>query len=206
MTKHWSRTELDYLERMAGNVPRQALLKAYNCWAGSAGKPLRTFGAIESKLSRAKVSTKAEGDTVTVSLIAETLGINPTSVRKWCQQGLLAASHCGAWWYIRRRDLVAFAKARPDLFCRFPVPKLVVLLENRPLAERIAASGCRPRGLGRRTVLIETGRVFRSAGEAARTVGVRSTDVRCGIRYGYAVGGYHWRWYDSQATPPQTNG
>lgn len=207
MNKHWTSIELDYLERMAGNVPRQALLKAYNCWAGSAGKPLRTSGAIKHRLNILGVSAKAEGDMITSGVISGILGANPSTVQGWFDiPDPLPACRCGAWRYIRRRDLVAFAKRRPDLFCRFPVSRLVALLENRALAEAIAKSGIRPRGIPRRVVAIEAGLVYPSSRAAAKASGIHHTILGRYIRNGLPVGGYHWRWYDSQATPPQTNG
>lgn len=206
MKTTWTATEISYLDQLAGNVPRGHLLQKYNAWAGGAGLPLRSFRAIETKLSRLSISAAAVGDVVTPALIAQTLGARSDTVRSWLRPGGLPATRCGWRWYVRRRDLVAFAKRRPDLFRRFPVPRLVVLLESRKVAEAIAASSCHLKGLSRRVMAVEAGTVYPSLSAAAKMVHFSPRHLRRAIQNGHEAGGYHWRWYDGRATPPQSNG
>lgn len=202
----WTRAEIDFLDRLAGNVPRGHLLQQYNAWASDAKMPPRSHRAIETKLSRLSISAAAIGDVITPALIAQTLGARSDTVRSWLRPGGLPAIRCGWCWYVRRRDLVAFARRRPDLFRRFPMPRLVVLLEDRKTAEAIAASRCHLKGLSRRVVAVETGTVYPSISAAAKSAYYSPRHLRRAIQNGQAVGGYHWRWYDQQATPPQNNG
>lgn len=98
------------------------------------------------------------------------------------------------WWYVRRRDLVRFARRRPDLFGGIQTARLVQLLEDERLAEEIAQGHPR-RSNDRRSVrTVEAALVFPSIREAARRMGVTRQAVSFALRTGCRAAGYHWEW------------
>lgn len=56
-----------------------------------------------------------DGELLTLAEIAESLGMNPSSVRLWVHQEWLPATKMGRSWVVRREDLEQLLADRPDL-------------------------------------------------------------------------------------------
>jgi hypothetical protein len=179
-------------------VPFPLIPAAYNQWAIRQGYQKRTANAIHQRARRQRLTTRVFGDWLTTGVIAKTLGVASSMPRRWiCSEGLPATQlHHGAWrpWYVRRSDLVALARRRPELFGGIEPGRLVQLLENERLADTIAAAHTRRANTPKRVRCVEMGRTFVSIRDAARTVFVSRQLIQIAIRTGARAAGYHWAW------------
>jgi hypothetical protein len=198
MAPRWGPAETDRLDYLAGNVPFPLIPAAYNQWAIRQGYQKRTANAIHQRARRQRLTTRVFGDWLTTGVIAKTLGVASSMPRRWiCSEGLPATQlHHGAWrpWYVRRSDLVALARRRPELFGGIEPGRLVQLLENERLADTIAAAHTRRANTPKRVHCVEMGRTFVSIRDAARTVFVSRQLIQIAIRTGARAAGYHWAW------------
>ncbi len=198
MAPRWGPAETDRLDYLAGNVPFPLIPAAYNEWAVKHEHPKRSANAIHQRARRQRLTTRVFGDWLTTGVIAKTLGVANSMPRRWIRgEGLPAKQlHHGAWrpWYVRRCDLVALARRRPELFGGIGRGRLAQLLENEQLADAIAAAHTRRANTPKRVRCVESGRVFVSIRDAARTVFVSRQLIQIAIRTGARAAGYHWTW------------
>lgn len=184
------------MEGLAGNIPFPLIPATYNQWATREGYPRRSANAIHQRARRQRLTTRVFGDWLTTGVIAETLGVDASMPRRWIRSDGLPARqlHHGAWrpWYVRRSDLVALARRRPELFGGIERGRLVQLLENERLADVIAAAHPRRSNTPRRVRCVELGREFASIRDAARAVFVSRQLIQIAIRTGARAAGYHW--------------
>lgn len=192
----WTAPEVEQLEQLAGDLPRLVAIDRYRRWARRNGFPERTPLAVEAAIHRRGLSLRATGEWITVGLIAETLGVRHDVPDYWVSAGLLPARAVGKGQkkprYIRRADLVAFARREPARFGGIEVSRLVMLLEDERLAEQIAAD--HPQRPWHRKALraVESGRRFATVREAARAMFVTRQALTFALRTGGTCAGFHW--------------
>lgn len=194
----WSQVELDHLAEICGDKPGPRLLLAYNIWAGRSGFPKRTEGAMQRKITQLGLTRRVSGEWVGTGVIAEALGVSINTPGRWIAAGLLTGQRCNngprAQRYVRRADLVAFARKRPDLFAGVASSRLVMLLEDEQLADQLAAMPGKRRGQPRPVRCVETGRVFASTKAAADHHFVVRSAITQAIRRNSRAAGHHWCW------------
>ena len=192
----WSAEELHQLELLAGEMPRLVAIERYQRWAKRNGYPERTAIAVQGACRRRGLSLRATGDSMTVGLIAEMLGVRDDVPNYWVSSGVLPARAVGNGQkkprYVKRSDLVAFARREPQRFGGIPASRLALVLEDEELAERIAAAY--PRRPWHRKALraVESGKVFATVREAAKAMHVTRQALTFALRTGGTCAGYHW--------------
>jgi hypothetical protein len=87
----------------------------------------------------------------------------------------------GHFFYIERRAWRRLAREMPRVLGGFPADRLFLLLEDRELADTIAARYSRPMG-DWRIRCVETGRIYPSCGHAAREHHVTQACISLAIR------------------------
>ena len=203
--RRWTTAEGAQLEHLAGNVPGPLIPRAFNAWAREHGIPQRTPVSVKRQIERRHLSLRVCGDWITTGVIAHILGISLTTPLYWIQRGILPARqfHRSSRqpWFIRRADVVALARQRPELFGGIERGRLAQLLENERLADQITAEHHRRQNTPRRVRCVETGRLYRSTREAARAVFVARQLIQRAISTGRRAGGFHWR-LDELSLPP----
>lgn len=192
----WSREEKAQLEELAGNVLPRRIYDAYSRWAKKNGYPVRTRSAIASAISRRRISRKAEGEWVTTSYVASVLEVSIDAPQRWIEKGLIESYRNPGQktrWYLRRSDIVGFAKRHPELLGGIGAEKLFMLLENQDLADSIAERFPKKRGSGKMVQAVESGRIYESVSAAAREVFATHQGIQSAIRTGGRCAGYHWK-------------
>jgi hypothetical protein len=167
----WTEAETDYLDQMVGDVPFPVLVRRMKIAATANGWPDRSDKAISQRIRRTgQVSGARHGDWTTTGGVGEILGCPGTRVEAWlrrkCVRDLLAVRHVGKRRYIERRGWRRLARLMPRVLGGFSADVLFLLLEDRELADAVAAAHPRPIG-DWRVRCVETGQVFASAGAAA---------------------------------------
>ena len=192
----WSAAELSHLERIAGDLPRATAIRIYRSWATKNGMPRRSNQAIEGTIYRYGMSLRATGQWLTLGGIAGQLGISHDCPLRWVRQGLLASTLIGKSSrrvnYIRRADLVAFARRYPAALGGIEQSRLMMVLEDEELAEAIATE--HPRRPWHRKVVraVETGRTWPTVRAAARELYVTRQAITFALRTGGTCAGWHW--------------
>lgn len=194
MANPWGPAEVDRLDQLAGDVPICSLAEYFNRWARKNGYPERSRRALTDRAHAMGLSLIPVGRWMRTTTIAGILGVHEETIRRWVARYHLPAVLDGSSWTVRRRDLVQFAKRRPELFGRTPAPVLLMLLENNALAEKISAAHPRKLSDCRRVRNLDTLKIYPSATEAARRHFITRQTMATAIRTGGTAAGYHWAW------------
>jgi hypothetical protein len=154
-----------------GDVPFPVLVRRMKIAATANGWPDRSDKAIAMRLRRTGQACSARhGDWTTTGGAGEILGCPGTRVEAWlrrkCIRDLLEVRTVGHVQYIERRGWRRLARLMPRVLGGFSADVLFLLLEDRELADAVAAAHPRPIG-DWRVRCVETGQVFASAGAAA---------------------------------------
>jgi hypothetical protein len=152
------------------------------------GWPPRTDKAIVMRMRRSRQFCRARtGEWTTTYGAGEILGCPGTRVEAWLRRKPVAAILDPQWTggtrYINRRSWRRLANQMPRVLGGFSADALFSLLEDRDLAEAVAAAHPRPMG-DWRVRCIETGQIFSSCGAAARELHVTQAAVSLAIRQG----------------------
>mgnify|MGYP006269077753 CR=1 FL=1 len=177
----WSQAEADYLDSLAGDVPFQELVARYQRHAKRQGWPARSYTAILQRLRRTGQYARArQGACLTSGGVAEILGCPGTRVGAWLKRQdirrILQPRRVGHFFYVERAAWRRLARSMPQVLGGFGVDALFMLLEDRELAEQVAAQ--HPVEWGdRRIRCIETGRIYANCGEAAEQLHVHRSTI-----------------------------
>ena len=182
----WSRAEADYLESLAGDLPLKEIGRRYRRHAGLDGWPRRTDKAIQLKLVRMGLPVRVRaGEWLTTGGVADILGCPNTRVEAWLRSRLnseiLKPQWRGAFRYVSRRNWRRLACQRPQALGGFSADRLFALLEDRELAEQVAARYPRPRG-DWRIRCVESGRIWPSAVKAAAELHITQAAITLAMR------------------------
>ena len=197
----WAKEEVDELLDLVQSLPLKRLVRAFNIWARTHGYKDRTFGSIDKKIRKLGYSTRAEIMYYSFSKVAEVLKLPRNTVAGWKKltvDPLETYQHDGkkfAFNYVTKKELLKFAKKRPECFGGVDQVGLGLLLEDADLAREILRQyPKRPERQykEKRVRCIETGKIYASLGEAARDVYVARQGVSRSIRKGHKANGYHF--------------
>jgi hypothetical protein len=203
----WSAPEIEQALTLAGDVPWPLLPLLYNRWAKANNHPRRTEPALRLRVDASGCSTTAVGSWLTAGSVATILGLHPSTASEWAArwpqilQPYQPASKPGAKRrgrvYLRRDRIRAFARQHPEQFGGIALDRLLMLLEQEPLAIAIAeAYPRRPLQLAEQTKpvrCVDTGEVFPSRMAAARACHITSTSIGAVAKgRGHTAAGYRW--------------
>lgn len=192
-SQRWSQREREMLEQLAVDQPPSRLPNVYNAWAGLHGFPLRTRFAIQFKVYALGVTDKATGDWVSAGYICRVLGVSSYLPQHWTNRHKIPCYRNGRGRrFFRRKELLKAARERPYIFSGISADRLFLLLEDRELADDIAARYPTHNGKPRPVCIIETGWLYPSKKAAARHVGVTPRAINYSISSGGTAAGYHW--------------
>lgn len=159
MSSRWTPQETEMLEELMMNLPLDMVHQAYNAWASRNGAALRTYAAlmIRSQLNGMQM-IRGMGEWITTKHIADLLGVSRATPLYWVKRYNFPHHRSPSRTiYFRRADLHKIAKNRPGIFGGIHADNLFLLLEDRELADQIAARYSR-RGRDPKPVkAIETG-------------------------------------------------
>lgn len=189
----WTAREMEMLEQMAGDQPPDRLIRSYNNWAKRQGFTARTHGAILTRLSRAGISARAEGDWVSSGYVCATLGIGIDTTQRWTDHRGIPHHRGGRnARFFRRSDLRRVAREQPETFGGISADRLFLLLEDRELADSIAARFPRRAMEPRPVRAVETGWSYPSVRAAAARFNICRQAIQHAIRTGGTAAGLHW--------------
>lgn len=193
----WTKTELMQLEAMVGNLPADLAVSTFQRWAAANGCPVRTTVAIQGACYRHGMSMEATGRWLTLGVIARALDISLDAPDQWVNKGLLVSRHRSGGKrghrYVRRDDLLTFARKHPDRLGGIPAERLALLLEDEELAQAIAAAHPHRPWHRKAVRCVETGKVYATVRAAAAAAWVRRQAITYALRTGGTAGGYHWQ-------------
>lgn len=207
----WTKPEIDHLEKLAGEVPYATLLRSMKHKATMEGWPPRTAKAITLRMRRTGHFCHARvGDWTTTYGAAEILGCPGSRVEAWLKRppitAILDPQWVGRVRYISRRSWRRMAREMPRVFGGFSADALFLLLEDRDLAEAVAAAHPRPMG-DWRVRCIETGQIYASCGAAAKEHHVSQACISLAIRQARPVAALGLSFealrYERPLVPPQ---
>ena len=187
----WSAAENEYLDQLIGDYPFPVLVRRMKIAATANGWPPRTDKAISQRIRRTGQACSARhGDWTTTGGAGEILGCPGSRVEAWlrrkCIRDLLEVRTVGHVQYIERRGWRRLAREMPRILGGFSADVLFLLLEDRELADAVAAAHPRPIG-DWRVRCVETGQVFASAGAAAIEHHMSQAAISMAIRRGRPV-------------------
>jgi excisionase family DNA binding protein len=193
MAARWSTEEVQALEQIAIDQPPDRVYATFCRWAALHGYPPRSAWSIRGRLSRSRVTIKAEGDWVGMRYVCEVLGISYDTPHKWTERhGIPCHRNGRGARFFRRADLRQAAMERPQMFGGIAADRLFTLLEDRALVDDIAARFPRRAADPRPVRAVETGWRYPSVRAAAERVYVRRQAIQFAIRSGGTAAGYHW--------------
>ena len=187
----WQAAELTYLHQLAGDHPFPALLKRMKMRALIEGWPVRSKKAIADRLAHSNERARPRvGGCTTTYGAAEILGVSGHRVRAWLRDpeilAILAPRIYTGIRYIDRRGWRRLAQQRPEVLGGITADRLFLLLEDRDLADGIAAA--HPCGRADwRVRCVETGQVWASCKEAGAALNVHSSTITKALREGRPV-------------------
>lgn len=188
MTRYqrWSPEEIEFLERLAGDVPFPELVRRMQLRAVQARWPRRSEKAIQERLQRTGQQASARcGAVLTTGGAAELLGCPATRVEAWLRRQrvreILQPQVVNGCRYIERRAWRRLARERPQVLGGFAADRLFLLLEDRELADAVATAWPRPLG-DWRVRCVETGRIYGSCAAAAAEHHVTQACISLAIR------------------------
>jgi hypothetical protein len=198
--KRWTQAESDRLKELAGDLPLDMIVSYWKGEAAKHGWPQRSRGGIKRHLNDEGFSVLPTGTWIMQSGLAS-LGITHATLNDWFRTGALRSYQVGPHGkrYINRRNLVRLAKEQPWRFGGCSADALFEVLENRELAEQIAAEYPFRPNVRRRVRCVETGEVFSGAREAAKAVHVDVSTIKLSARTGRATMGRRWEWVRPEA-------
>jgi hypothetical protein len=144
----------------------------------------------------------AEGEWLRLGLVRRLLGLGDPAVQRWVTSGSLPVHREGqpgrCRHYVHRKQLRRFALSHPRYFQGLPRVTLGCLFDpGSPLVEHFAAMKRQPLvGQPRPVICLDTGRQFRSAAAAARTIHVTPSALRLSIYKGRPTAGLCFRYID----------
>jgi hypothetical protein len=204
---YWTQPETDKLLELAGDLPWPILCKRYNAWAKATGYTARNSNALTIHLNRNGGSRVPVGQWITTGAIHKILGVSKNVPAKWIRKWpeilkpVTPGSNFRGRIYIRRDYLLLFARQHPEQFGGIPIPNLLMLLENEPLAQSIAeAYPYRPDGIAsyrrppRPVRCVETGETFPSILAASRAVYVTKHAIWAALQRSAPSAGFHWEY------------
>lgn len=200
-TRPWTQEETDQLLDLVQSLPLKRLVRAFNMWARMRKIPERTAGSIDKRIRKLGYSTRPEIEYYSFSKVAQILKVPRNTVAGWKKltvDPLETYQHDGkkfAFNYVTKKELLRFAKKRPECFGGVDQVGLGLLLEDADLAREILRQyPKRPKRkfAEKRVRCIETGRIYGSLGEAARDVFVSRQGISRAIRVGHRANGYHF--------------
>ena len=186
MYPSWGAEESEYLERLAGDAPFPELLSRMRRQATRQSWPSRSERAIRERIRRIGQRARARSGAVTsTGGVALLLGCPATRVEAWLRRprvlAILQPRWVGKTRYIERSAWRQLAREMPRILGGYSVDALYALLEDRELAEQVAAAWPRPCG-DWRVRCVETGRIYPSCGHAAREHHVTQACISLAIR------------------------
>lgn len=182
----WTKAESDHLEKLAGEVPFPSLLRSMKYKATAEGWPARTEKAIIMRLRRTGQRGRARiGEWTTANGAGEILGCPGSRVEAWLRRKSITRVLDPQWTdgtrYINRRSWRRLAREMPRVLGGFSANALFQLLEDRDLAEAVAAAHPRPMG-DWRVRCVQTGEIWASCGAAARELHVSQATISLSVR------------------------
>ena len=193
MKHRWTPDEEEMLQQLAVDHPPDRVPTLYRTWAGSNGYVMRSASSIRSKLVALRITDKATGDWVNTGYVCKLLGISFDMPHRWTDKYGIPAHRDGhGRRYFSRRELRRIARDHPERFAGINADRLFLLLEDRQLADGIAAAYPSRPMESRPVRAIETGWLYQSVREASKRVGAHRSSIQRSIRTGTKAGGYHW--------------
>jgi len=150
------------------------------------GWPPRTADAIMGRLHRTgRHALCRHGEWLTLGGAAEILGFSNARVREWIQRPqiheLLEPKWVGKGWYIHRSGWRRLAREMPRVLGGCTADALFALLEDRELADSLAARYRAAMG-DYRIRCVETGRIYPSSSAAARELHVTQSTISLAMK------------------------
>jgi hypothetical protein len=176
----WSKTELQQLLGLAGDLPWPQVIERYSRWAAAAGYPARTSTAMRCACHRNRTPTGAAGEWIGAATVRQLLGIGDYQVRRWIRDGLVLHQRSGRRVFLCTRSLSKLARRHPAAFAGRPKLALLAVLDNERLAIKLSAMP-RPVITVTPVTCIETGQRFESAAAAARWACVSRSAVHLAV-------------------------
>lgn len=170
-------------------------------WARMHGYKDRTLQSIDKKIRSLGYTTKPEIMFYSFNRVAQILKVPRNTVAGWKKltvNPLRTYQHDGkkfAFNYVTKKELLRFAKQRPECLGGVDQVGLGLLLEDADLAREILRQyPKRPERQfkQKRVRCVETGRIYGSIGEAARDVHVVRQGVSKAIKDGHRANGFHF--------------
>lgn len=190
----WSAAELELLEQVAIDQPPDRILITYNNCAKQQGFPARTKQAVTWRMSQLGLTEKACGDWVSAAYICRVLGVSTFTPHYWTDRKGIPCHRDGRGRrYFRRSELRKVARQQPDIFGGISADRLFMLLEDRQLADDIAAQFPRRGSDPKPVVAVETGWWYPSITAAAERNFIGTSAIQQAVRTGCRAAGYHWR-------------
>jgi len=193
MSTLWSADDVEALASLCGDLPWPLVLKTFN----RNRQHKRTETALRRKAESLGLLRACVGQFVTPGVLVEALGTSYERVRRWTESGELPCVRFGGtrshprW--IRRADLRAFARRRPEVFGGLSEAELVQLLCGEQLARELAERQMPRERLRYPVECIDTGGRWPSIGAAARAAYVTKQRMRHAVRHGGLVNGRRYR-------------
>jgi hypothetical protein len=195
----WSNEEVEIIRDLISTMPPHQFVNTYLIMASNRGLPKRSDTAIRLKAYELGYSLEPEIEYMSMQKIAEMLGVSRDAVDNWRNLGLEThrrTNKPGARHYVNRVAFRRFARKRPEVLGGTDRFGLFCLLENEKWVEQILTDYPeRWYGSGKgakRVKCVETGKVFKSMGDAARSVYVTRSGIFKAVKYGIKAADCHW--------------
>lgn len=187
----WTTAEADFLEQLAGEVPFPTLVRRMRIAATQHGWHPRTEKAITMRLFEMRLIRRSRhGEWTTTFGVGQILQCPGYRVAGWLRQKkvreILNPRTIGGIRYISRQSWRRLAREMPQVLSGFSADALFLLVEDRELADAVAAQHPRPIS-DHRIRCIETGQAWPSCAAAARDLHVTRAAISCAIRQRRAV-------------------
>lgn len=196
---YWSQEDLQILRDIAESLPPRQLVQVFNNLASKQNRPTRTRNAIYLKCNDLKLSVYPLYNTLTTDRIVSALKIDENKIYRWISRGLKTTrgSHKNAArHYITIEHLRKFARLHPEEFAGVNRDELFMLIEDKDLADQIKEQHPKRIFGAMRVRCLETGEVFPSQAAAAKHFYLYRSALYRAVKYGKAVGGYHFQRVD----------
>ena len=164
---HWTQEELNGLADLLGDIPPSILATVYNRQAVRNGWARRSPRALQDRASFIGFSTIPTGAWLRLTHVSRILQCHHQTVRDWLNAHKIPSITSGRACYLRRADLVDFAKRQPDVLADRPRAALFELFGSDELVAFILSHQPRRKTYNQRVRCLQSGMIYESIAKAA---------------------------------------
>lgn len=192
----WQPEEIAILERMSGSHPVESIRASVARLDRKKGWPVRSIGGVKAEMGRRNLKRRCLDDNLTMAMLADCLGVATSVVHGWkTRLGLPVRLMSERRSCVCLRAFRKWAKAHEDRLYGLEFDRLLWVLDDAAWARRLSEQKAKRPGVQVRLRRSDTGAVFQSLNQAARSAYISPSALGKHVQQGrdrFVAGAIEW--------------